>query len=154
METQNSNPQSEVRKMKPIVKLLIVFVIIAVVVAATVIFISVSIQKEKIAGTYYLVSKKAFDDGYYFYGPQHKLELTKDGKYIDEDGLVGTYTCRNGKITITESALGMTMRMYGTLEKGVLTYTNTFMGEYTYIYVKLDTPPENGQLLDKLPTEK
>lgn len=154
METQNSNPQSEVRKMKPIVKILIVFVIIAVVVAATVIFISVFIQKEKIAGTYYEVKK--LGGAYYFVGPQEKMELTKDGQYI-ESGLVGEYTYSNGKIVITAQVLGMTMRIQGPLENGVLTLTQSSLigeGETTYIYVKLDTPPEKDQPCDQIPSEK
>ena len=153
METQDVYMPPEIKKMSPFVKRIIYFAIVGLIVLIAIILISVSIQKNNIAGTYYMVRKRAAG-GYYFPEAQYCVELTKDGKFIDEYGITGTYKYSNGKIVISLRVLGMSVRRVGTLEKGVLTYTDNFADNATYTYVKLDSPPENVQLLDKLPTEE
>ncbi len=134
--------------------IIIVAAVVVVAVVLIIIFSSANPNK-KVAGVYYQLSK-SYAGGYTIYTNSY-FELTKKGEYIEE-GLVGTYKYKSGKVIITQKAFGMTIQRVGFYEKGVITFSEKLTlgsSEITDVhYLKLDEPPESGQKLDKLPTEK
>lgn len=146
---QNYSAATDVKKAK---KKKIIAVIVAVVVIAVVAIIVYSAvnKNAKYAGVYYSISEN-YEGDYFFSGSKYYIELTKDGKFIEE-GFLGSYEVKSGKITLIQSALGMTVMMNATVKNGVLIVNdNSASSPIRYYYVKLDTPPENGQVYGKLP---
>ena len=151
---QNAYEADKKKSSKRKKAIIIIAAVVVVAVVLIIIFSSANPNKE-VAGIYYQVDE-SYAGGYVIYNSSY-FELTEKGEYIEE-GLVGTYKYKSGKVIITIKAFGMTIQKVGSCEKGVITFSEklTFgSSEITDIYyVKLDEPPKNGQKLDKLPTEK
>ncbi len=149
MEDNNQyNPADEVKKAKK--KKIIALIIAAVVIAVIAIIVYSAVNKNaKYAGVYYLIDEN-FEGDYFFYGSKYYIELTKDGKFIEE-GFLGSYEAKSGKIKLIQSALGMTVMMDATVKNGILIVNDNSTSSSIRYYVKLDAPPDNGQVYGKLP---
>lgn len=134
-------------KKKKIISLIVAIVVIAV---AAVVVYSVMTRNNKYAGKYYEIVD-SFNKGEWRYTGNY-VELSKNGDYVEE-GLLSSYTCKSGgKITVTQSVFGATVRINGTIKKGVLTLNGSWWDSSSvHYYVRLDSPPENYGPFDEIP---
>lgn len=145
---QNYSAATDAQKAKK--KKIIASIVAVVVIAMVAIIVYSAVNKNaKYAGVYYLISEN-YEGDYFFYGSKYYIELTKDGKFIEE-GFLGSYEAKSGKLTLIQSALGMTVMMNATLKNGVLIVNDNSTSSPIRYYVKLDAPPDNGQVYGKLP---
>lgn len=149
MEDNNQNTSTAAiagkTKKKKIVSLIVAVIAIAVV---AIVVYSVATRNSRYAGTYYEITEDR--RGWHYIGSY--VELTESGEYLEE-GLLGSFKSKSGgTITISQSVFGATIRMKGTIKKGVLTvYGSLWDSSSVRYYVRLDSPPENIGPFDEIP---
>lgn len=116
-------------------KKIVTLVVILLVVVVGVLLLSPLIQRAKLVGTYYEYSLN-FNGDERFHGEDRYLEFKLNGTCI-QDGFMGKYSVKSGKVYIHMSFLGASEVSVGELKGDVFELKQTpLFGEPTTIYFK------------------